>query len=245
MLQLFILYLLDMVGKSLYVWGAQGESIKSIFIAWAKKMETSDNNVKRITKLLDKLIKDDIYTYDCSGLGVNWLLQNKLIKSDMSANGMYNICTPITKSQLKKGDWVFIRNAAGVKTHIGYIVDDNLSVVECAGRDHGTIKRPLSQGSPNGAWTDYGRPESIFPELKSVKDENKIAEISRILKLTTPYMRGDDVKALQRAIGANADGVFGSNTEDKVKQVQNRLGVTVDGKAGKNTIQALGLIWRG
>ncbi|HCL03896.1 MAG TPA: hypothetical protein DHW61_16065 [Lachnoclostridium phytofermentans] len=245
MLQLFINYLLSMVGESLYVWSGQGESLKTMFMNWVRKVETSDANVKRVQSLLDKKMKDDIFAFDCSGLGVNWLLQKKLIKVDMTANSMYNLCTPVTKSQLKRGDWVFIRNANGIKTHIGYIVDDNLNVVECAGRDYGTIRRPLSQGSPNGAWTDFGRPESIFPELKSVKEENKVAEISRVLKLTDPRMKGDDVKALQRAVETTDDGVFGPNTETKVKEAQKRLGLNVDGKAGKDTTTALGLVWRG
>lgn len=236
----FIDYLLSMVGKSLYVWGAQGESIKSIFMNWVRKVETSEANAKRVQSLLDKNMKEDIFAYDCSGLGVRWLLDNNLIKSDKTANSMYNICTKIDKSQLKKGDWVFIKNSNNIMTHIGYIVDDNLNVVESAGRNHGVIKRPLTQGSPNGAWTNFGRPDVLFSELKE-----PYTVITRVLKLVEPYMRGDDVTTLQRKIGTIADGVFGKDTKEKVKLAQKRLGLTVDGKAGKNTIEALGLIWRG
>lgn len=240
MLELFITYLLDMAGRSLYVWGAQGESIRSIVATWIKSKETSSKNAQRVMNHLEKLLEHNLFFYDCSGLGVKWLLEKKLIKSDMTANSMYKICTPIKKTQLKKGDWVFIKNASGIMTHIGYIVDDNLSVVESAGRDVGVIKRDFSQGSPNGKWTDFARPDSLFPELK----EDKLT-ISRVLKLTQPYMRGDDVKALQGKIGEKEDGIFGPDTEEKVKEIQDQLGLVVDGKAGENTLTELGFEWNG
>lgn len=247
MLDTFINYLLSKVGYSLYVWGAQGESIKSIVQEWVKKKETSSNNANRVMKLLDSLLKEDLYFYDCSGLGVDWLLKQGLIKSDMTANGMYNLCTKVSKSNLKKGDWVFILNSSGTATHIGYIVDNNLNVVESAGRDRGVVKRPLTQGSPNGAWNAFGRPDKLFPELKGNAIATDNVPTSRILKLTNPRMKGEDVKALQKAIGADTDGVFGPDTEIKLKEKQKRLfpneSKEWDGKAGKKTIAALGLKW--
>lgn len=249
MLDVFINYLLSMVGCSLYVWGAQGESIKSIVNEWVKKKETSTNNVDRVMSLLDKLLKDDLYFYDCSGLGVEWLLKQKLIKTDMTANGMYNLCTKLSKSNLKKGDWVFILNSSGTATHIGYIVDDSLNVVESAGRNHGVIKRPLYQGSPNGAWNAFGRPDKLFPELKGNSNTGNTNNVSftRILKLTEPRMKGEDVRILQKTIGADSDGVFGPDTEKILIAIQKKLFPNDtsqwDGKAGKKTIIALGLEW--
>lgn len=247
MLDLFISYLLSKVGCSLYVWGAQGESIKSIVREWVTKKETSQNNVNRVMSLLDKLLKDDLFFYDCSGLGVDWLLKQKLIKSDMTANSMYNLCSKVSKSSLKKGDWVFVLNSSGVATHIGYVVDDKLNVVESAGRDRGVIQRPLSQGSPNGAWNAFGRPDKLFPELnKNVEFENTII-FNRILKLTSPRMTGEDVRVLQKAIGADQDGVFGPGTEKLLIEKQKKLFPNNpsewDGKVGKKTIVALGLKW--
>ena len=232
----FINYLLSRVGNSLYVWGAQGESIKSIVREWAEKRETSDKNVERVMALLDKFLEEDLYFYDCSGLGVSWLLEHGLIKSDMTAQGMYNLCTTITRDQLQKGDWVFIKSSSGKITHIGYMVSNDLDVVESKGRDNGVVKRKLSQG----AWNAYGRPESLFPGILQCEKG-----ISRVLKLTSPYMQGEDVKILQKAIGVEQDGVFGPNTEASVKSKQQKLGLVVDGKAGKNTITALGLKWLG
>lgn len=247
MLDVFINYLLSKVGYSLYVWGAQGESVKSIVQEWVKKKETSANNANRVMSLLDKLLKDDLYFYDCSGLGVDWLLKQGLIKSDMTANSMYNQCTKVSKSQLKRGDWVFIRNNSGVATHIGYVVDNDLNVVESAGRNHGVIKRPLSQGSPNGQWNAYGRPDKLFPELKGNASSTNNTSFTRILKLTSPMMKGEDVKVLQMAIGSDTDGVFGPSTESKLISSQKKLfpndKTQWDGKAGKKTILALGFKW--
>ncbi len=47
--------------------------------------------------------------------------------------------------------------------------------------------------------------------------------------------RGDDVKALQEKLGAAADGIFGSGTEQLVKAWQTANGLTADGIVGDRT----------
>ncbi|MDP4549862.1 N-acetylmuramoyl-L-alanine amidase [Alkalihalobacillus macyae] len=47
--------------------------------------------------------------------------------------------------------------------------------------------------------------------------------------------RGKDVKRIQRAVGANPDGIFGRNTEKAVRAYQSRHGLSVDGVVGINT----------
>ena len=75
--------------------------------------------------------------------------------------------------------------------------------------------------------------------------------LSRLLKLTSPNMRGEDVRGVQgllRATGAKitADGIFGPNTERAVKRYQNaKGGLAVDGIVGRDTITALGGAWKG
>lgn len=56
----------------------------------------------------------------------------------------------------------------------------------------------------------------------------------RVLRLTTPYLRGDDVMALQRALSANgystsADGVYGPYTDALVKKYQESKSITESG----------------
>lgn len=242
-------YLESKVGNSLYVWGAQGESMKSVVRTWVKGKENSANNVNRVMAFLDKMLPQDFYFYDCSGLGVDWLLKQGLISSDMTAAGLYNLCTKISKSQLQCGDWVFL-NQGGKIGHIGYVVDNNLNVIECKGRAYGVIKQPL----PKGSWNAFGRPDKLFPELKegsasnnsNVSNASKIS-IGRILKLTNPRMRGEDIETLQEVLKIETDGVFGPATEAAVKAIQKKLfpsdSKEWDGKAGKKTIESLGLKW--
>jgi len=75
------------------------------------------------------------------------------------------------------------------------------------------------------------------------------AATPRTLKLTSPPMRGEDVRQVQAAllkaglsVGSNgADGSFGNVTDAAVKQFQKSKGLTEDGIVGDQTLQALGL----
>ena len=61
----------------------------------------------------------------------------------------------------------------------------------------------------------------------------------------SPYMRGDDVAALQARLTemgfhcGRVDGIFGAMTEAAVKEFQKSVGVVVDGKCGPATIIGL------
>jgi hypothetical protein len=65
--------------------------------------------------------------------------------------------------------------------------------------------------------------------------------LSRNMKLTDPFMRGNDVKALQNRLVAlgydlgTPDGVFGPNTDHAVRAFQGDKSLTVDGVVGPNT----------
>ncbi|GBC59986.1 hypothetical protein DENIS_0928 [Desulfonema ishimotonii] len=69
-------------------------------------------------------------------------------------------------------------------------------------------------------------------------------ETRRLLYLTTPYLRGDDVRQLQRALAnagykISADGVFGPHTREIVRQFQRDNDLVVDGIAGAGVYGAL------
>lgn len=68
----------------------------------------------------------------------------------------------------------------------------------------------------------------------------------RVLRLSQPYLRGEDVTALQRALVQRGfdlvvDGVFGVGTFEAVKNFQAQWNLNVDGVAGVETLTALGL----
>ena len=68
---------------------------------------------------------------------------------------------------------------------------------------------------------------------------------SRLLYLTSPHMRGDDVRAMQTVLAklgfdcGRADGIFGPNTLRALTEFQQNYGITADGICGVNTIRAL------
>jgi hypothetical protein len=71
-------------------------------------------------------------------------------------------------------------------------------------------------------------------------------EFVRTLRLTSPYMTGDDVTLLQQRLIflgytelSSADGVFGPKTDQAVRNFQNVNGLAVDGIVGATTWNAL------
>lgn len=86
-------------------------------------------------------------------------------------------------------------------------------------------------------------PGSTAPETDGVRN----------LRLTDPWMRGDDVETVQRVLNAwyrvarpgwwrlAEDGVYGPRTTRAVKYMQDRARITVDGIVGPQTRAVLGL----
>ena len=252
MLNEFIDYLeLQVLNHSIYVWAAQGEGYNVINDAWIRKMETSEVNAERAIKHWKAMcalgFEKVLRAFDCSGLGMAWI-EKHIATPDLTAYGMYtNLCEPITKSKLKRGDWVFKKNSSGKISHIGYIVDDKLNVIEAQGRDYGVVKRPLSATT----WTVFGRPKMFKAEIE--KEEDTFIA-TRVLKRTKPTMKGEDVKKMQQRLidrgfscgSKGADGSFGDDTKAAVIKFQKytwpKDEKEWDGIAGRKTLTALGAI---
>jgi N-acetylmuramoyl-L-alanine amidase len=68
---------------------------------------------------------------------------------------------------------------------------------------------------------------------------------TRLLYLTSPHMRGDDVQALQTVLAklgfdcGRADGIFGPHTLRALTEFQQNYGITADGICGVNSLRAL------
>lgn len=244
----FIDYLeLQVKNHSIYVFGAQGQGADIICESWIEKMETTPANARRAINYWHKQVDAGygavLKAFDCSGLGM-YELHILFGYPDTTADGMFKkYCEKITKAQLKRGDWVFKRNALGKVTHIGYVVDNNLNVIEAKGRDYGVCKSHVDKGS----WNLYGRP-SCFRD-----------EIINVWVATRPLhkgLKGEDVAELQRHLIERGfscgrwgdDGSYGGATEQAVMDFQRSTRVSggayleVDGRAGRKTLTALGAI---
>lgn len=223
-------YLLEQVrNHSIYVWGAQGQKKPTITEAWIRKREKTKRNAERAIRHWKKEVEagygDVLRAFDCSGLGVFFFLKNNLIDHDVNAEGLRSMCRDIKRTDLRTGDMAF-RMSGGRAVHVGYAVDYD-RIAEAKGRDDGVVIGKV------GKWDRFGRP--------------KFFERSRNLKLTDPYMRGEDVKQLQIALKnagydpGQTDGIFGKKTERAVKRFQKDHRLKVDGIAGEKTQKALGL----
>lgn len=242
----FVDYLNEQVDNhSIYVLGGQGESVETMTLKWLEKMESS-NRIAEIMKLVsDHYSSGDSMKsakcYDCSGLGVHYFVDIKgYIKGDHTADMLYKICDKITYQDLRSGDFVFQVDKNGRMHHIGYVADivnNKYQVIEAKGRRYGVVKSSLSSHD----WTHYGRPK--FWNYS----------INRTLNLTQPYMKGEDVLEVQKALlkkgyyTKQLDGIYGEQTAWAVEEFQKKETKVLKvnyGKVNKNTALALGFNWK-
>ena len=225
----FTEYLKEQVrNHSIYVWGAQGQKKPTITAEWIRRREKTKRNADRAIAHWEKEVRDGygdvLRAFDCSGLGVYFFLKHDLIDHDVSAEGLRTLCRRIEKSELREGDMAF-RMQDGRAVHVGYLIGAD-RLIEAKGRDDGVVESGLS------GFTRFGRPPFFC---------------ARALRLESPYMRGEDVRTLQRALKAQGfdpgqiDGVFGKKTERTVRRFQKSVGLEADGIAGRRTFTALGL----
>ena len=74
------------------------------------------------------------------------------------------------------------------------------------------------------------------------RGQNSLIVPSKIVyKLNNPLIKNETVKAIQKALGINADGMFGANTDKAVKNFQAKHKLVADGIVGINTAKLLGV----
>ena len=209
----FIVYLESHIGDA-YVWGAQGERVDNRvdLEKWVRRKETSRREADRALAYIKKATKNPLYAFDCSGLIVHWLRDIRgLIDSDINAQGLYRQCKQQGKLgawQMQAGDLVFRYSfAVGKMGHVGVYVGNGM-VIEAQGRDAGVVMRHLSYGG----WTHQGRHPALAEDTAPT-----------VFRLTSPMMRGENVKLIQTALTAcgydcgKADGICGKATMTAVK----------------------------
>ena len=222
MLDEFISLIRQWIGKGIYVWGGQGETITSE--SQIRRMETSTLNADRAIQLW-KSRGSNAVAFDCSGL-IIWALQKlNLVDYDTTANGMYRMADSISKADLAVGDLVFRVDTDGRAYHVGVVTRPGY-VTEARGRDYGVVEDKLE----NVNWNRFGR----NPWIKGEK-----------MVLLKVGSRGNEVKTLQTQLNqlgydaGKADGIFGARTNNAVRAFQKAAGVTVDGIVGDNTRKAI------
>lgn len=235
-------YLISNLGM-MYVLGAQGHKFVDLLDRLCAMEKKDIDLVNNVLTLLEKKLKagvdiNTLLAFDCSGLGMKWLIDNGIFKYDMTAKDMYNSIPQKVESlnSVRAGDFVFTESLG----HVGYAIGDD-SVIEARGTSWGVVLTDLYKRE----WTKIARPDWWIDVEKPV--------LRRELYLTEPLMKGDDVEDCQKLLiekkynPGKVDGVFGKATKIAVQnfQTDSKLNVNRLGVVGKKTALALGFVWEG
>lgn len=158
----FNAYLINQIGEP-YLWGGQHTKLTpTTYKDIIYKKETSEENAERVIAYCNKLFDlgaTELFAYDCSGLGMYFLQNEKhIFDHDMNANRMMQNCEIVDEP--KCGYWVFRLND-GKATHIGYMVTDT-EVIHAKGRDCGVVRERYKKSY----WHCVGKPNCIDFEEK-------------------------------------------------------------------------------
>ena len=177
----------SMVGNP-YLWGGQGESIFDILRKYAKQLGQSVVATDKMIEFLKEHGVVDKRFFDCSGLGVSYLIAFGALKYDTTANGLYKKCDPIEKEKVRAGDFVFFVDGE-CASHVGYMVTDEI-VVHALDQSVGVIREKLSARKE---WNAFGRPtayieydlEEEVSDAKNLKVGDKITVKKQLKRYDT------------------------------------------------------------
>lgn len=196
-----------------YLYGGTGQLVTNPIITQKAKQLPKWYTALRILKL-QNLVGKKYYGFDC----VNYIKailwgwekgKQGTYKSngvpDTNANGFINLCHDISTDMSK----IQPMEAIWFDGHVGLYLGDGKCIECCPSLN----KVAITDMSYQKKWCRHGK----LPWITYTKEK-------RVLKLTTPYMRGEDVKELQRLIDVTTDGVYGPTTDKKVKEILDALG---------------------
>ncbi|MGI5848769.1 MAG: peptidoglycan-binding protein [Christensenellales bacterium] len=228
-----------------YVYSAQGQ-------LYSRRLAEQWGNANRAGKGYDYFVKKCSRWFgkivvDCSGLVIEAYRSQIPSYSDKTANALFG-------KSAKKGVLNTIPEIPGLcvwrNGHIGIYIGYG-QVIEAGGTNVGVVLSALSAPATNKPWTNW----SMLADVDySVTAEPPATEppacwLGRNLKLTDPYMHGNDVSQIQKALAAigfspsEIDGIFGPITQKAVISFQKQAKLIVDGIVGKNTTNSLLGIW--
>lgn len=175
-----------------YIFGAQGETLEAIIRYYAKnKLGTPAADM--LTWLENKNL-DGIEFYDCSGLIVKWLLDNGYIASDMTADGLYKLCTPITAPV--NGALCFLVKDSKAY-HVGVYKDG--CVINALNVKSGVVSEPYTKRAWSVRWAGFAfeNPLEAFAVgvivklVKSVKVYSNSIDAKRASTAGITYLKGN------------------------------------------------------
>jgi len=83
-------------------------------------------------------------------------------------------------------------------------------------------------------------PEGFIKRMSGVEKANPVASVGKLEGGNLSVgSRGDDVKALQKRLGVDADGIFGPKTAEALKKMQQSAGLKADAVYGKQSASYL------
>lgn len=178
MLNEFRDYMSKFIGENrsivgIYVSGGQGEQEPKLCDKWIARMEQDAGNRQRALDAYHKAQKNlkpgqTIKAFDCSGLIMNFVQNQKGISDDRTARGICTtLCTPIQREMLYSGDIVFRADKTGKIVHCGivYAVNDQYAdILESKGRDYGVVLSYFN--IENGyEWNRFGRLKCLETDI--------------------------------------------------------------------------------
>lgn len=211
--------LLSSKANTWYMYGNNGHKITEAFIQ-TKKIQYPDNYTDAHITELRKHI--GAIGYDCSSI------IDLYTGHDKSANGWLSAAS-------ESGSIDSMPEIVGLSVHfnghVGVYVGGGY-VVEARGTWYGIVKTRL-QDRP---WKNWAKVPYVDYGGETMR---------RMLKVESPFMRGNDVKEFQAAAniinnaGLTEDGIYGSASGSAAKALQSKFGLTADGIVGPKTWAAI------
>lgn len=137
-----------------YVWGASGQVNPTNSYIYGRNQTKAD--AERSIKFRDNLTKAGVTgmrCFDCSGFISFLMCEVEAWESRRDCDGLWKLCTPISKAELRAGDFL-LRGSDTDKTHIGLYIGDGWCI-HAKGRDVGVVKEPIDKSA--GYWKYFGR----------------------------------------------------------------------------------------